>query len=260
MKLRNFGQCTHGSDISKGIVLLASTRDSKVENDDPRNANLSPHLQVNGTKARVKSSTHEVIVNEISRHAHRGFRHDGVEVGKERNTEAIDHGNGHEVAIVVNDFGKTEDTIPMEDEGDDNSSVQTLNSVAVVHESLVTEGGNGETLLFETRKNPGDEELEEEIARIHLPGVQVRAGVLPTVVGIRLHIIILNITHLLHMCPHCPQEWNNIVHRGRMHKFSIVEPQTNPQVVHQDGETSDNGSNSPWTTELIPIERWENRP
>lgn len=52
------------------------------------------------------------------------------------------------------------------------------------------------------------------------------------------------------MTPHFEQEWLNIIHRSWIHEFAIVEPQANPQVVHQDWEASDDGCDTPWTTEL----------
>ncbi len=106
-----------------------------------------------------------------------------MEVGKERNTEAIDHSNRHEVTIVVDDFSEAENTSPMEEEGDNNGGIPTLNGVAVVHEGLVSERRDGKTLLLESRENPSNEQLEEEIARVHFPRIKVGACILEKTIG-----------------------------------------------------------------------------
>jgi hypothetical protein len=61
-----------------------------------------------------------------------------------------------------------------------NGGVPALNGVAVVHEGFIAKGRNRETLLLETGEDPGNEELKEEISRVNLPGIEVRAGILST--------------------------------------------------------------------------------
>lgn len=82
------------------------------------------------------------------------------------------------MAIVVDDFGEAENAGPVENEGNNDGSVPALDGVTIVHEGLVAKRGNRETFLLESRKNPGDEELEEEIARVHLPCIEVGTSVL----------------------------------------------------------------------------------
>jgi len=128
-----------GSNVSESIILLASTRNGEIEDNDPRNANLCPHLKVNRTQTGIEGSTHEEIVNHVARHANRSLRQNRMEVGEEGNAETIDHSNAHEMAIVVNDLGEAENTSPVEDKRDNNGRVPTLDAVAVVHEGLVAE-------------------------------------------------------------------------------------------------------------------------
>ena len=102
--------CTYRSDIAVRLVLLASTGDRQEENNDPWDADLSPHLEANRTDARVQRSAHEIIVKEIARHANGGPSHHCPQVGDQRDTEPVDHGDGHNVAIVVDDLSQSENT------------------------------------------------------------------------------------------------------------------------------------------------------
>lgn len=161
--------------------MFASTRNSKIENDDPRNANLGPHLQINRTEAWVEGSSHKEIVDEISRHTNRSLRGNSVEIGDERDSETVDHTHSHKMTVIVNNLGKAEDTSPMENERNNDGGVPTLKGVAVIHESLVSKRRDRKAFLFKARENPGNEELEEEKSRIHFPRVKIRTGILQTV-------------------------------------------------------------------------------
>ena len=108
-------QTIYGRNVSKLFVLFASTRNGKEEYDDPWNANLSPHFEVDGSKSGVQTCTHEVVVEEVAGHANLCSGPDSVQIGKERNTKAIDHGNRHDMTIIVNDFCETENVVVMQD-------------------------------------------------------------------------------------------------------------------------------------------------
>lgn len=158
--------------------MLAGSRYGKEKDDDPRNANFGPHLQVHTSKAGVQGCAHEIIVEEISRHTHRSAGQNSMQIGDERNPKAINHGDGHQVTEIVNYFGEAKDMEIVNREGCDEGDVEADQSVAVVLESLVVEGRNKHAFLFITGENPGDEELEEEITRIDFPGVAVGARIL----------------------------------------------------------------------------------
>ena len=158
--------------------MLARSRYGKEKDDDPRNANFSPHLQVHAPKARVKGRTHEIVIEEISRHPHRSAGQNSMQIGDERNSKAINHGDGHQVTEIVDYFGEAKDMEIVNREGCDEGDIEADQSVAVVLESLVVERRDRHAFLFITGKNPGDEELEEEIARIDFPCVEVGARIL----------------------------------------------------------------------------------
>lgn len=57
------------------------------------------------------------------------------------------------------------------------------------------------------------------------------------------------------MLPHSVQEWKDIVDGGRVHKLAVVKYQTNPEVVHEDGEPSHDGDDTPRPSELISVQQ-----
>lgn len=119
--------------------MLAGARYRKEEDDDPGNANLGPHFQIDRAKAGVQAGTHEIIVEEISRHAHGSASENGIEIGDERNTEAENHRNSHEMAIIVDNLGEAEYMVVMEGGSSDEGCVKADQRVTVVHERLVVE-------------------------------------------------------------------------------------------------------------------------
>lgn len=178
LKFTKYIESTYRSNVAIGLVLLASTRDGQEEDNDPWDTDLSPHLEVDGAKTGVQASTHEVVVEEVAGHADCSASHDGVKVGEKGDTKAVNHGDGHEMAVVVDDLGEAEDVEVVQRGGGDESHVEAGQGVAVVHEGLVVERGDGETFLLVSGENPSNEELEEKVARVDFPGVRVRAGVL----------------------------------------------------------------------------------
>lgn len=57
------------------------------------------------------------------------------------------------------------------------------------------------------------------------------------------------------MHPHSLEERNDIVGRTWYHELPIVEPETNPQVVHQNREPDHHCGDAPRTAKFIPAER-----
>ena len=101
-------QAAYRCNISILFILLAATRNCKEEHNDPRDADFTLHLEVNAINARVEACTHEVIIEEIARSADLSVSKDGVKICSKSNTEAIDHSYGHEMAVIVDDFGEAE--------------------------------------------------------------------------------------------------------------------------------------------------------
>ena len=103
------------------------------------------------------------------------------------------------MAEIVDYFSEAEDMEIVNREGCDEGDIEADQSIAVVHESLVVERRDRQPFLFITGKNPGDEELEEEIARIDFPGVPIGACILRRVRKIRFRLMKC---YLCNMTPH----------------------------------------------------------
>lgn len=169
---------TYRGDIAILLPLLARARDRHEEDDDPWNADLKPHLEVDRAEARVETRAHEDVVDEVPGHANLVPGRDGDGVHEERHAPAVYHGDGHEVSKVVDDLRQAEDVVVVQGGGGDHGDVDTADGVALVHEGLVVEGRNGETLLRVTGHDPGEEELVDDEAGVDLPGVGTGASVL----------------------------------------------------------------------------------
>ena len=160
------------------FILFARARDGKEEHDNPRDADFRPHLQVNGTNSRVQSSAHKDIVYEAARHAHLFTTGDGPKVRPKGHSEAPDHGNRHDVAVVIDDFREAEYVVVVEDRGGDEGAVDREESITIVHEGLVSQRWHRQAFLHITWHDPRKEELVENETGIHLPRVKVRARIL----------------------------------------------------------------------------------
>lgn len=169
---------TYRRDIAVLIVLLASSRNSEVKDNEPGYADLCPHFEINPSNAWVQTGTHEDVVNKAARHSHRVPGEDGPEIHAKRYGKAIDDCNRHKMAIIVDDFSEAEDTRYVEDRRRDQGDVERDVAVTVVHQCFVPKRGNWEALLLISRDNLGKEKLEEEVAGVHLPRVESRAGIL----------------------------------------------------------------------------------
>ena len=66
----------------------------------------------------------------------------------------------------------------METGSRNHGDVEARQSIAVVHECLIAQGRDRETLLLVSRNNEGDSELEEEESGVDLPSVRVRTCIL----------------------------------------------------------------------------------
>jgi hypothetical protein len=160
---------THGGNGTILFVLFAGTRDRQEKYNYPRDANLRPHLQINRTNTRVEGGTHEYVVKEVARHSQLFSTGDGPKVRSKRYRKTPDHGDSHDVAIVVDDLREAEDVVIVQDRSGDEGRVDRVKSITVIHESFITERWDRQALLHIARHNPGKEELIENKAGIHLP-------------------------------------------------------------------------------------------
>jgi hypothetical protein len=82
------------------------------------------------------------------------------------------------VAVVVDDFREAKYVIVVKDRGSDECEVDREERVTVIHKGFVSQRWHGQALLHITWHGPRKEELEKNEAGIHLPRIEVRAGVL----------------------------------------------------------------------------------
>lgn len=165
----------YGSDITVSFILFEATRDGEKEYDMPGDADLSPHLQVDVSNAGIQASAHEQVINEAPRHTDGLSGNDSCKVHEERDEPTPEHSDGHKVAEVVDDAGKTEDVKVMQSGGSEQCSVYAYEGVAVIHEGLVSEGWDRETLLLITPWHEvGEEELMNHESGVYLPGIPIR--------------------------------------------------------------------------------------
>ena len=252
---------TYGCDSTIKFILLTCARDSQEEHDHPRNPDLGPHFQVNGANTRVESGAHEHIVDEVTRHAHLFTTCDGPKVCPKRYRETPDHGNRHDVPVVVYDFGEAEYVIVVKDRGGDEGEVDGVERVAFVHESLVSQRWDRQAFLHITWHDPCKKELVENETGIHLPRVKVRAGVLREGRWVRRLCFTprgqRRRTDITNVGPHLVDKRFNSRNGSREDEFAIIEPETYPQVVHEHRKSDHHGGDPPWSTKLPPHERLE---
>ena len=59
-------------------------------------------------------------------------------------------------------------------------------------------------------------------------------------------------THHTDVLPHTPEEGLDVIDRGGVDEFTVVEDETYPEVVHEDGEAGHDSEDAPWSTKLEP--------
>lgn len=157
---------------------MTASRHGQEENDDPRNANFSPHLQVNGTNTGVQTSTHENVIHEAPRHANLVPGCDRNEIHSEGHSKTVNHGNGHDVAIVVNDFSETENVVVVQSSSSQHGCVERVEGIAVIREGLIPKRRYRKTFLLIAWHNPREKELIDHEAGIDFPRVCIGACIL----------------------------------------------------------------------------------
>jgi len=169
---------TNRGYIAIVVELFARARQRDEEEHHPGNANLSPELEVHRTETRVEARAHPEVVHEVAGHADLLVPQNRPEVHDNGHAETVDDCDGHELAKVLNDRGEVENVGKVENTGECDAEVEALVGVAVVHEGFVAERRNREAFLLESRDDPCDEELEEEVRRVDFNGPRGWARVL----------------------------------------------------------------------------------
>ena len=54
------------------------------------------------------------------------------------------------------------------------------------------------------------------------------------------------------MGPHVVEERYNSIDRSRDGEAAVIEPETYPEIVHENRESDHHGSDAPWSAELPP--------
>lgn len=156
------------------------------------------------------------------------------------------------MAIVVNDLGESEDVEVVKEGGGNESRVKRCERVAVVVEGLVSEGWDRKTVLRVSRHHECEEELEEKVARVDFPSIGIGTRILSR--RIRKDVERKGqVTYLGNVTPHPRKERLDVLGRVRINKLAIVEPEANPEIIHEDREASHDGDDTPWPTELVPV-------
>lgn len=140
-------QSTCRCDISVDLVLLASSRDGNQVEQNPRDTDLCPHLQIDIPDSGVEGGTHKDIIRKIPAHPHRLPSQDSPEVRRKANHEPINHTRRHQPTKVIDDLREAEEVGGVEDVGGDHGEVEGSEGVAFVLEGFVVEAGNGEAFL-----------------------------------------------------------------------------------------------------------------
>lgn len=157
--------------VAIDLVLLASTGNSDEEKQDPRDANLQPHLEVHRSEAGVETGTHEEVIGKIPRHADLLATPNGDEISCKAHSKPDDHRNSHEFTKVIDDLSEAENMSPVQDSDRDQSSVPAGKSIAVIHKRLVSKRRYGEALLLISRHDEGQQQLESHERAVHRESV-----------------------------------------------------------------------------------------
>ena len=151
---------THRCDITEIFVLLDGSRDGDHEQQDPGYSDLCKHLEVDtvpplppqrectrGEHPRVQTRAHEDVVDQVARHPHRFpavMTRDGEGVDEDGEEEGEDDGPRHEFPEMLDEVRQTENARHVENAGENDGRVERGEGVAVVHQRLVVERGDGQ--------------------------------------------------------------------------------------------------------------------
>lgn len=114
---------SRSTDVPLGFVLLQRTRNRDVEEDGPGHTSFSPHFEIQMTNTRIQTSTHEKVVEEVTRHTVMLAHDTGDHIHQGGHGETPDDGHGHDATKVFGNQSKAEDTRVMEDGRQEESEV-----------------------------------------------------------------------------------------------------------------------------------------
>ena len=101
-----------------------------------------------------------------------------MEVGRKADGKAHDHGDCHVLSKVLDDLGEAVDTREVQPGADDQRGVEGGKGVALVHQRLVVERGDGKAFLPVAWHDDGQCELKDHQAAVADPRALRGVGVL----------------------------------------------------------------------------------
>lgn len=124
------------------LVLLKTSSERQEEQNEPWNANLEEHLEVqNAEQPRVQLGAEEEVHDRGSGHANSLATSQGRKVSNEGAQESRDDSYAHDMTELVNKSIQLEDASEMENERDDDAAVERPHGGAVVIKLLSTKMG-----------------------------------------------------------------------------------------------------------------------
>ena len=214
------------------FVLLDDTREGDEEEEDPWNADLGEHLEVDDAEAGVERDAHEVVVDPVSAQAHglaSPVEDPSANLDDGGACEGGDDSHGHDGAVVLNDPWKAVDTRLVQDKREDETRIPRCQRVTLVRQGLVVERRNGQAFLGNTGEVSSEGELDDEKTEVGLPCEC--SGIRALLRVSHWSVVKKRATYLVCKLAHALKEWLDVVERGRVHKLALVVPQADEQIV-----------------------------
>ncbi len=150
-------------DLARRVVHVERVRERDEEEIRPRDAELSDHLKVDAERQlRVEARAHEVVVDEVARHAHRALRGEAPREDDDRRDVADDDGGREVLAVGLGDLGDVPDVGVPEAEDQREHDVPGRDGVARVGVAVAALGRDGAAEDDGAGHDDGEGPLEEE--------------------------------------------------------------------------------------------------
>mmetsp|Transcript_17121 Transcript_17121/g.55766 ORF Transcript_17121/g.55766 Transcript_17121/m.55766 type:complete len:351 (-) Transcript_17121:101-1153(-) len=151
---------------ARGFVLLRRRGERDHEQEDPRHAQLAPHLEVERPDPGIQRDAHEAVVQRPARVALREIPRAAVAVREHRDAVAEDHGPGEHGPKVVHPHREAEDAGEVERRESGKERDPDRGPVAVVSQRAALERGQGPAADGRAGAERGEERRGGEEARV----------------------------------------------------------------------------------------------
>jgi hypothetical protein len=157
-------------DVAIRLVLLQTSTERQEEEDEPRNANLKEHLEVqNAKEPGVQLRSKEEVDNDVVSHADGGTTDARRDVCDSRAKKTGDNGNGHNVAELINQSVELEDASEVEGQHDDDAGIEGPHCGAVVVKLLSAQVRKRLALAVDSRHEHVESHLHQSKEPVDLP-------------------------------------------------------------------------------------------